>query len=232
MALRQRREAATAELNALRNAEPGSELSSPADEPLPPPPPALEALRETLRANNPTVAAKGSAIEQAKLKVDLAHREYYPDFVLGGYYGYSGDLPDMWQLRVDLKVPLYYWKKQRNQVRESDEMLREAESDSHATLRELEAALQTAHSQASSSRDLITLYSKQIVPTAALTVESSVKEYQTGSVDFLTVLSNLVTQREYEMSQAEEVLTYRNAMARIAEITSDGPVVTFGAEER
>ena len=58
-----------------------------------------------------------------------------------------------------------------------------------------------------------------MVPQASLTLESSIPGYETGAVDFLTLLMNFMTVVEYELNYHEEMLNFHLALARLEEIT-------------
>ena len=52
-------------------------------------------------------------VDSRQLGVEMARKEYYPDFeVMGGYFN-QGSMKDMWEFRVQLNIPIFFWKKQR-----------------------------------------------------------------------------------------------------------------------
>ena len=63
------------------------------------------------------------------------------------------------------------------------------------------------------------LYRKTIVPQARLTIDSSTASYETGTIDFLSVLNNYSAALDYEMNYHEEMLNYHLALARLEETT-------------
>ncbi len=63
------------------------------------------------------------------------------------------------------------------------------------------------------------MYADTVIPQAKLTLESSLTAYQTGSVDFLNVLSNFMTAVEYEDNYQQEALGYQLALVQLEEIT-------------
>jgi hypothetical protein len=63
------------------------------------------------------------------------------------------------------------------------------------------------------------MYSGTLLPQAALTVESSVPAYESGQIDFLTLLNNLNAVLEFEAGYHEEMMNYHLALIRIEEIT-------------
>jgi outer membrane protein, heavy metal efflux system len=66
---------------------------------------------------------------------------------------------------------------------------------------------------------LLRIYSTTLIPQAALTLESSMSAYETGQVDFLTMLMNLMAIREAEESYHEAMMDYHLALVRLEEMT-------------
>jgi hypothetical protein len=63
------------------------------------------------------------------------------------------------------------------------------------------------------------LYRQTVVPQGNLALESSLSTYETGSVDFLSVLSNFTMVLDYEMNYYDEALNYELALSRLEEMT-------------
>ena len=57
------------------------------------------------------------------------------------------------------------------------------------------------------------LYSSTIVPQSSASIESAIAGYQVGKVDFLTLLDNLVTLLNYELSYYEQLSNEERAVA-------------------
>ena len=72
---------------------------------------------------------------------------------------------------------------------------------------------------ASTSIRLAGLYRDTVIPQARLALESSLASYQTGRVDFLSVLTNFSTVLEYEMSYVDELASSHTAVSRLEETT-------------
>ena len=95
-----------------------------------------------------------------------------------------------------------------------------------ATRRDYEASSQSLlfrikddQLMAETSNQLIKLYSQTVIPQSSLALEASLSSYETGAVDFLTVLMNYVTVVEYEMNYEEELQNYYLAVSRLEEMT-------------
>jgi len=217
--LEQDRESRAAEIRSILNRAP--------DAPLPPPEEArpkplahtLEELTAQARENSPVLSRDQRMIERAQLAADLARKEYYPDFTLSGGYFNMGRMPDMYEFRVDFKLPLYFWKKQRAGVAQRAQEVTAARRALEATSQDLAFRIKDDYLMAQTSFRLMELYGKTVIPQASLALESSLASYQTGAADFLTVLTNFMTIIEYELNYQEETAGYQQALSRLEAMT-------------
>jgi hypothetical protein len=58
-----------------------------------------------------------------------------------------------------------------------------------------------------------------VVPQASLALQSSLVSYQTGALDFLSVLMNFTSMLDYELTYQDESLSYFQALVRLEEMT-------------
>jgi outer membrane protein TolC len=215
----QERETAEAELNSI--------LSRPPETPVilsgEPQPKALLASLDELFAqagrNSPMLTRDQKMIERTELAANLARKEYYPDFTVNGGYYNMGGMPDMYEFRVDVKLPLYFWRKQRAGIAEQAHYLSQARRTYQASFQNLQFRIKGDYLMAQTSWRLMEMYGKTVIPQASLALESSLSSYQTGAVDFLTVLTNFMTMIEYETNYQEEAASYQQALARLEEMT-------------
>jgi len=130
-----------------------------------------------------------------------------------------GSMPPMYEVRADFKVPLYFWRKQRAGVNEQVSGLSQARRGYEATDQTLHFKIADEYFLAQASARLMKLYSQTVVPQGSLALESSLVAYEAGTVDFLSVLTNVTTVLEYEMNYHEEELSYMQALTRLEELT-------------
>jgi outer membrane protein TolC len=218
--LEREKEARQAEINSLVNRPPGSPLPRPAE--LVPRSIAatLEQLYAAAEENSPLLRREEKQIQRAELALNMARKEYYPDFTLNGGYYNMGGMPDMYMFRADFKIPLYFFRKQRAGVTEQAQTLAESRRTYEATHQSIHFRIQDDYLMARTAEQLVRLYGQAVIPQAALTLESSLASYETGAVDFLTVLMNYITVVEYEMNYYEELQNLYVALARLEEMTA------------
>jgi outer membrane protein TolC len=122
-------------------------------------------------------------IERSELAVNLAKKEYDPDFTLNAGYYNMGSMGSMYELRADVKVPLYFWRKQSAGVSEQVSGLAAARHDYEAADQSLRLQIQDAFLEAQASAKLMKIYAQTVAPQASLALESSLLAYGAGRVD-------------------------------------------------
>ena len=180
----------------------------------------LEELYAAARENSPMLRRDEKMIQRAELALNMARKEYYPDVTLNGGYYNMGRMPDMYMFRADLKIPLYFFRKQRAAVTGQAQSVVQARKTFEATNQSLHFRIQDDYLMAQASEQLVRLYSQTVIPQASLALEASLSSYETGAVDFLTVLMNYITIVEYQMNYYEELQNFYLALARLEEMTA------------
>jgi outer membrane protein TolC len=181
-----------AEINRLLGRPPETPVASPAGLAEVGQPAPLAAELERLRELSPELSAARSAIERARLAVDLARKEYQPDFSVAGGYMNRGGLDPMWQAGVSLNLPLNR-KRRKSAVAEAEWALAAARSRLEAVELQLRLRTQERLVQLDAARGVGALYREGIVPQDQMSVEAAIASYQAGRVPFITVLEALTT---------------------------------------
>jgi outer membrane protein TolC len=161
-------------------------------------------------------------VERSEHAVELARKEYYPDFALGFTYVDRRSDPEMYGLMVKAKVPLYFWRKQRLDLESARLSLSATRKQRESEASSVTYAVRNAHAAALSAQKLAQLYGTTIVPQARLTFEASLASYQVGDSDFRMLMESLSALLEYELKQYEALAELHKAVARLELFT--GPL--------
>ena len=217
--LEQQRLSSEADINSVLNRRPGSPVGRP--EGLNPKEltVTLEELYAAAAQNSPMLRRDQKMIERSELSVNSARKEYYPDVTLTGGYFNQGSMAPMYQFQANFKVPIYFWRKQRAGVEEQVSMLSQARRTYESTDQSLHFRIKDDYTMAQASSKLMKLYAQTVVPQGNMALESSFSTYETGSVDFLSVLTNFTTVLDYEMNYYDEALNFALALSRLEEMT-------------
>ncbi len=216
--IQQERAARQGELNALLGRPLSAPLGQPDDLQLTAFEPSLDSVVADATVHAPMLRRDEIMIERSQVGVESARKAYKPDFAVAGGYYYMGAMPAMYEIRIDVEVPLQRARRAAA-VAEQVSNVAAARSTYEITRLDLTGRLQEDYSMASTSVRLARLYRDTVLPQARLALESSMTSYQTGTIDFLSVLTNFGTVLEYEMTYFEELASYHVAVSRLEEMT-------------
>ena len=201
-------------INAMLARNAGAPLAEPAA--LRPLPARLEAsvLNERLLAKNPQLAVESARIDGAGKTRDLAYRNRFPDFILGVQPMQVGDRVDAWTLMLELNVPLQQGTR-RSQERESERMLEAAAARKEALGHRLNGELSGALASLEAARTTEQITRSRLLPQAELTFKAALAGYETGKVDFATLLD---AQRQIRNAKLALLRAQAGQQQRLAEI--------------
>ncbi len=215
----QKRHILEARLNALLNRPVGSGLdTTPPDLSLPGTgPPQIPA--EQVVQTRPLLRAWTDRLEKAGIAIKFASRDRWPNFTVGASYAQRDNLAngalmhDFFSATISLNIPLYAKRKQGAKVAEKELDLAAAEAEYRNVLNAVAADLESASAGLEQSRKRVHLFEGGILLQARQSLESARAGYETGKVDFLTLINNAVTVENYEQQYYFALADYFKALA-------------------
>ncbi|HEY7536182.1 MAG TPA: TolC family protein [Thermodesulfobacteriota bacterium] len=221
--LNQKNEIVEAKIRSTLNRPPDSHLGKPEEVKKSELKLSLDELYKLTESNSPILKAKENLVERNDKVLELAKKEYFPDFIVEfgwfnrGEFTNDGPFAEEWMAKVGFIVPLYFWRKEKLGVQEAVYQLEEMKEEYNNTNLNLSFNVKDKYLTAKTSEKLLDLYSSGIIPQATLSLESAIAGYEVGKVDFLTLLDNLVTLFNFELSYYTQLVEYQKALARIEE---------------
>ncbi len=195
-------------------------------------PATLDELLEKAYNNSPEIKAREKMIAGAEAKVQMAKREYYPDFTINaGVSKRRGMFDDMWSLTSTINIPLYFRSKQRQGVFEAQASLSEAQSEREAIKLMIASAIRDNYSMFTAAERLTELYQSALIPKTYQDFESAIAGYVTGKVEAITVISRLKALLDYELLYWGQVTERGKAIARLEAITGETHIVSPAGTE-
>jgi outer membrane protein TolC len=221
--LRQKIEAGKGILNALLAREVNAPLGRP-EEPVPTKFDAgSSALLNAAGSGSPQIKAGEKAVDSAGKKLELARKEYYPDFTFtGGVFKRSGEFQDMWSLTAAINIPVFYKTKQREGVREAEELLSASERELESSRYMVASGIRENYSILESAERQMRLYREGLVPVTERDVDAALANYRAGKTDQLTVINDLRALLDYENSYWEQFCEREKAIARLDALAGRG----------
>jgi len=190
-------------------------------EPLAPAPLALQPdqLQARVRDANPDVRERAEMVRKAQAEVDLARREFRPDFGLS--YMYQRTNPDDFRAYYVFTFDVNFPRRKPRQA-----ALARAEIDVQRARREQDA--QTQFSLAALRKEIVAvrasdeqarIYREGLIPQARAAYQAGMAAYESGRADFQSVLSSAMDVLNLELEYQQTLLTHQLGIVRIERLS-------------
>lgn len=217
--LKQKIQSLEAMLNTTVGRDVKSPLGRPAEPPRTPYPHRMEELIMIAYNNSPEIKFREKMIASAEVRVNMAKKEYYPDFTVAASLFDRRNMQDMWSLTTTVNIPIFYKTKQRQAVNEAEAALSEARHELEAVKLMLSSAVRDNYSMLKVSENLMDLYKTGLIPKTYQDFELAISGYVTGKVEAITVISRLKSLIDFETLYWVQFSEREKAIARLDAIT-------------
>lgn len=187
--LNQEREIVIARINTLLHRRP--------DHPLPPPPQALQEvadlpsaspLRDSAVEGRPELQAMSARIQAEQTAVELACKEFYPDFeFMGRYDRFWTDKEQRGQVGMNVNVPLNR-SRRHAAVQERQFQVQKMQAELDQATDNIRNEVQAAWARVHGAIRTVKIYDTKILPTANENLSAARAGYTAGTVDFLRLI--------------------------------------------
>jgi cobalt-zinc-cadmium efflux system outer membrane protein len=212
----------TAQFNALLARPPETPVAIPAGAEAELPVLAESALQEKAKEARPLFAQHRKMLDAAKARVDLAQKDFYPDFTVGAGYGVRQNTPtgqtrsDFASFRFSVNLPVYAADKQARAVDQRQSEYLEAQYSIQDEHRKAQADIAARTAEYEHARERLALFEKEIVPQARQTVSSLLAGYQVGRSGFSDLLRAQLTLFQYQGQYWQALARSQQVLAELA----------------
>jgi outer membrane protein TolC len=210
-----------AQLKQLLSRSQSSPDIEPADLSETPLPYSYEELLAATKAQNPQIAGAEKMVERQKLQVDLAHKDFYPDFNL--QYMWQRTDPTQFRayylLTFGVRVPIYRSRKQRPELAQAEAELSRSRSEAEVQSQQVAAQLRNAYDTAQKTADLLKIYKDGLIPQAQAGFQAGIAGYQNNRQDFQSALSSFLDVLHLDEEYWQNLAERETALARLEEFT-------------
>ncbi len=185
-------------------------------------------LESNLEENNPELLFIDALIEAKKSGIELAYKNFYPDFGIGADYVFVGDRASAGSESGDdallgmfsVTIPLYRSKYEAGLSQAKSEK-RSAEEMKKAKTHALHSRLAKGIFDIKDSNRKIKLYQHTLVPKAEESLESTYTTFEAGESTFLDLLDAERVFLEFKLSLARAQADYQIANAELSALLGD-----------
>ncbi|MFQ5666890.1 MAG: TolC family protein [Candidatus Binatia bacterium] len=215
------RETALGALNALLDRSPRAPIGPPADlhaEEITTP---LRDLVDSAAAARPELKAQDHSVEASRQSLRLAQMDYLPDFTVGAQYTevtggtnpvFSKDGHDIFMAKLGFSIPIWINRVQAG-IHEMRARVLQEESRRQDLTNRVFDQVQRAYEAVRVAARTERIYRTTLIPQTQERIGAARAGYQTGVVDFLTLIDSLKSLEDVQLERDRAVRNYQRGVA-------------------
>lgn len=177
-------------------------------------------LLSAVRSGNPEVGVQHEMVQDRGLGVELAKKDFYPDFNVQYMYEHTGaGFPERYSLSFGINLPIYRNRRQRPEVAEAAEQLNSARRAYEAQVQQTYFQVRDQYLVADSDSKVLKIYRQGLIPQATATFHAGLAAYQTGQEDFQTLLDSFLDVFNLDVEYWRTLAEHEIALARLEQLT-------------
>src|SRR5713101_5489990 len=178
-------------------------------------------LLAAAEVQNPEIASAMKVIEKQSLQLDLARKDFYPDFNV--QYMWQRTDPAQFRayymLSVGIKVPIYRSRKQRPELAQAESEKLRAGSELQAQSQQLAGDLRAQYVLAQQTSELLKIHREGLSPQSRSEFQAALAAYQSNKQDFQALLAAFLDVLHLDEEYWQNVAEYETSIARLEQIT-------------
>ena len=178
-------------------------------------------LLAAAQVNNPDIAGAQKMVERQGLQVDLAKKDFYPDFNL--QYLWQRTDPTQFRayymLTLGVRIPIYRGRRQQPEVAQAEADQSRAKSEHEVQTQQIAFQLRQQFLSAEKSEELLKIYREGLIPQARAGLQAGMTAYQSNRRDFQALLASFLDVLKLDEEYWQTLSEHETALAQIEGVT-------------
>ena len=175
-------------------------------------------LLQRAREQNPDLHSKQASIRQQETQVELAHKNFRPDFNVQYTYEHTASqFRDYYMATFGIRLPNR--GRQKAELAEAQENQERARQELDSESQRVLSEVQQQYVRARTSEERLKIYSDGLVPQSEATFQSALSAYQSNRQDFESLLSGFLDVLNFDLEYRSELVEHESALAELERLT-------------
>jgi outer membrane protein, heavy metal efflux system len=181
----------------------------------------FDQLLAEAKASNPELAGMQKMVERDGLQIDLAKKDFYPDFNVQGMWQRTdpSQFRAYYQFTVGMRIPIYRSRRQRPELAQAEADRDRAKSDFEMQSQQTAFQLRQQFLTAEKSAELLKIYRDGLIPQARAELQAGMAAYQSNRQDFQALLASFLDVLKLDEEYWRTLAEHETALAKMEEVT-------------
>jgi len=181
---------------------------------------ASDDLLARVRAENPEVGVEHERVGRQGLQVELARKDFLPDFNLQYMWQRTGpQFRDYSVLTFGVRLPIYRRRKQQPELAQAVEELNRSRREYEAQVQQAYFDVRDQFLAAETSARLLKIYREGLIPQATASFQSGLAAYESNRADFESLLTSFLDVLNFDLEYWRTLGDHEIALARLEKLT-------------
>ncbi len=177
-------------------------------------------LLSSVRAGNPDLGAEQETVTSRGIGVQLARKDFYPDFHFQYMYQQTGsETPNRYALTLGVRIPIYHSRRQEPELAQAAAQLNQSRRQYEADVQRTYFDVQDQYLAADADAKVLKIYREGLIPQATATFQTGLAAYQVGGEDFQSLLDSFLDVLNLDTEYWRTLAGYESSLARLEELT-------------
>jgi outer membrane protein, heavy metal efflux system len=181
----------------------------------------FDQLLAEAKASNPELAGLQKMVERQGLQIDLAKKDFYPDFNVQGMWQRTdpSQFRAYYQFTVGMRIPIYTSRRQRPELAQAEADRDRAKSEFEMQSQQTAFRLRQQFLTAEKSAELLKIYREGLMPQARAELQAGMAAYQSNRQDFQALLASFLDVLKLDEEYWQTLSEHEAALAQMEELT-------------
>jgi cobalt-zinc-cadmium efflux system outer membrane protein len=175
-------------------------------------------LLDKVRGQNPNVQEDTAMIQRSQTAVELAQREFRPDFEVSYMYENTDrKFRDYYLLSLSVNFPRR--KPRRAALAQAQVNVERAQQEQDSELQTVLAEVQKQYVTIKASEEQLLIYRDGLIPQAQATIQAGLTAYESSRTDFESLFSSYMDVLNLDLEYQQTLLDHETALAHIERLS-------------
>lgn len=175
-------------------------------------------LLQFAQEKNPDVRSKQQMIKREETRVELAQKNFRPDFMAEYMWQHTNDQThDYYMATFGIRLPNR--GRQKAELAEAGQNRERAKQELQAEIQRVLSEIEQQYVLVRSSEERLNNYKGGLIPQADATFRAGMAAYQANRQDFETLLGNFLDVLNLDLQYRSELADHESALARLEQLT-------------
>jgi outer membrane protein TolC len=175
-------------------------------------------LLDKVRGQNPNVQEDTAMIQRSQTAVELAQKEFRPDFEVSYMYENTDrKFRDYYMLSLSVNFPRR--KPRRAALAQAQVNVERAQQEQDAQVQAVLAQVQKQYVTIKASEEQLLIYRDGLIPQAQATIQAGLTAYESSRTDFESLFSSYMDVLNLDLEYQQTLLDHETALAHIERLS-------------